>query len=145
MRSVVIGFGSTLRSDDGIGPRVAERVARLTNSSEVLVLERQVLTPDLAGDIHGVNRVVFIDASVKEEPGTIRELWLKPDSFTSDAMVHCLEPGELLAWCLQTYGSAPEAVLITVGGRTFEVGEVLSVEVKQALPHIVRRTLDLLR
>ena len=144
MRSVVIGFGSTLRSDDGIGPCVAKRVARLTKSSEVLVLARQVLTPDLASDIHGVDRVVFIDASVEEAPGTVREQWLKPQSGT-DAMAHTLQPGELLEWCQRTYGSAPEAVLITVGGRTFEVGEALSLEVKQALPHIVRRTLDLLR
>ena len=60
-------------------------------------------------------------------------------------MVHCLEPRELLAWCLETYGSAPEAVLITVGGHSFEIGETLSREVSQALPDIVRRTLDLLR
>ncbi len=145
MRSVVIGFGSTLRSDDGIGPRVAERVERLTKSSDVLVLARQVLTPDLAGDIHGVDRVVFIDASVQETPGTIHEHWLEPQASTSDAMVHCLEPAELLAWCLRTYGSAPEAVLITVGGRTFEVGEALSPEIRQALPLVVKRTLELLR
>ena len=91
------------------------------------------------------NRVVFIDASVKDEPGRVRERWLKPDCCTSDAMVHCLEPRELLAWCLETYGSAPEAVLITVGGHSFEIGETLSREVSQALPDIVRRTLDLLR
>src|SRR6202142_2157185 len=126
MRSVVIGFGSTLRSDDGIGPRVAQRVARLAKSSEIRVFVRQVLTPDLAGDIHDVDRVVFIDASVKEAPGRVHEQWIKPQPSTSDAIVHALQPGELLEWCRRTYGSAPEAVLITVGGRTFEVGEVLS-------------------
>jgi|NGEPerStandDraft_6_1074524.scaffolds.fasta_scaffold00001_47 hydrogenase maturation protease len=143
MRSVVLGFGSTLRGDDGIGPRIAERIEGLTKATDVLVLIRQSLTPDLAHDIEGADRVVFIDASATETPGAFCEQWIEPRSDSSVAMVHFLEPAALLEWCLRAYGRSPQAVLITVGASNFELGEALSPEVAKSIPLIVRRVVEL--
>jgi len=143
MRAVVIGYGNTLRSDDGIGQRVAQRVARLSRSKEILVMVRQVLTPDLAGDIVGFDRVVFIDASASELPGSIREQWLTPPNTASSSMVHSLEPADLLGWCMKAYGNAPEAVLLTIGGYTFEIGDTLSPGIRQLMRRLVTRALEL--
>lgn len=143
MRTVVVGYGNTLRSDDGIGPRAAERVARLVGSSGTLVLVRQVLTPDLAGVINGFDRSVFIDASAVEPPGSISERWIWPPSAALPAMVHSLEVADLLALCQKVYGYAPETVLISVGGHSFELGDALSPEIKRTLRCIVKRTLEL--
>lgn len=144
MRTVVVGYGSTLRSDDGIGPQVAQSVARLAQSTEVLVLERQTLTPDLASDIHDADRVIFIDASAEQAPGVIRERRIEPLADASVAMVHFLEPTALLEWCRQTFDTSPEAILITIGARSFELGETLSPEVQLSIPAVVRRTLELI-
>ena len=143
MRTIVIGYGNTLRSDDGIGPRVAQRVARLVHTPRTMVLVRQVLTPDLAGVINGFDRGVFIDASAVESPGSIRERWILPPPSASPATVHSLEVADLLALCQAAYDCAPETILITVGGRSFELGEELSLEIKRTIPLIVKRTLEL--
>ena len=145
MRAVVVGFGSTLRSDDGIGPHVAQRVAQVVDSTDVLVITRQTLTPDLVCDIENADRVVFIDASAAEAPGVIREQWLESSSDTSADVVHSLEPSGLLELCRRAFGRAPEAVLITVGGNTFEIGDTLSPEVRSSIPLLVGRTIELVR
>ena len=143
MRAVVIGYGSTLRGDDGIGPGIAKRVARLVKSRDVLVLIRQTLTPDLAADLEHAERAVFIDASATAAPGSVTELWLTARADASVAMVHFLEPASLLEWCLRAYGKAPQAVLITIGGRNFEIGETLSAETRSTIRPIVQRVISL--
>ena len=59
---LVIGYGSTLRSDDGAGPAVAHRVAEW-NLPGVTTLTPVQLTPELAGEIAVCDLVLFIDAA----------------------------------------------------------------------------------
>jgi hypothetical protein len=44
---------------------------------------------------------------------------------------------------MRAFGNAPEALLITVGGRNFELGEKLSPEVAKTIRPIVYRVIDL--
>jgi len=143
MRAIVIGYGNTLRGDDGIGPAVAERVRRLIGSERTRVFIRQILTPDLAGDIEDSQRVVFIDASMQLPPGTVSEQILVPEMNSNSVMVHSLTPSELLGWCSHAYGKAPEAILIAVGGFRYELGESLSPEIRRTVRSLVTRTLEL--
>ncbi|HEY9173382.1 MAG TPA: hydrogenase maturation protease, partial [Verrucomicrobiae bacterium] len=53
---LVIGYGNTLRRDDGIGPKVAEAVAEL-NLPGVRSLACPQLTPELAEPIAHAKRV----------------------------------------------------------------------------------------
>ena len=71
---LVIGYGNTLRSDDAVGPRVAEAVREL-NLPGVRTLSCGLLTPELSDPISQARKVVFVDASM-EEPAEIR---LRPD------------------------------------------------------------------
>lgn len=61
MKTLVIGFGNTLRGDDGVGPLVAEQVDTW-NLRNVRSLSVHQLTPELAADIAQVETVFFIDA-----------------------------------------------------------------------------------
>jgi len=55
-----------LRSDDGVGTRLAEWAEeRFRANGDVRVVARQQWTPDLAEDIAAVESVLFVDSSIK--------------------------------------------------------------------------------
>jgi len=73
---LVIGYGNTLRRDDGVGVRAAEMMAADSRFADVEVLTVYQLTPELSLDIATASLVVFVDADVRGLPGSIevREL-----------------------------------------------------------------------
>ena len=60
---LVIGYGNTLRGDDGVGPKVAEAVEALQLPG-VRTLVCQQLSPEHAEPISRARVVVFVDAAV---------------------------------------------------------------------------------
>ncbi len=50
-KALIIGYGNVLRSDDGIGWHVAERLAADARFDDVTILQRHQLTPELALDV----------------------------------------------------------------------------------------------
>lgn len=120
---LVIGFGSVLRGDDSFGPIVAEEIEKnYAISSQVEVLIKQTLTPELADDVSKSNLVIFIDASKDGEPGTLIEERIQSDPLARVSMVHFLNPKALLNWTEQLYGKQVEAVILTVVGNDFNFG-----------------------
>jgi hydrogenase maturation protease len=75
-RGLVVGYGNTLRRDDGVGVRAAELMAEDPRFAGIEVLTAYQLTPELALDIAAASLVVFVDADVRGLPGSIevREL-----------------------------------------------------------------------
>ena len=73
---LIIGYGNTLRGDDGAGPRVAEAVAAL-NYPGVRTLVCPLLTPELADPISRAGAVLFVDAAV-DAPHEVRLRELEP-------------------------------------------------------------------
>jgi hydrogenase maturation protease len=120
---LVIGYGNTLRGDDGIGPAVAEAVAGL-GLPGVRILVVHQLTPELAAVLADVRLAVFVDAGLGGDPLTATPL-------TADAagpvMTHAADPRGLLALARAVYGRAPEAWLVTATGTDFWFGDGLSV------------------
>ena len=60
---LVIGYGNTLRGDDGVGPKVAETVGALRLPG-VRTLICQQLSPEHAAPISVADTVIFVDAAV---------------------------------------------------------------------------------
>jgi hydrogenase maturation protease len=139
MKTVIIGYGSTLRSDDGAGYLAAERLAELLAPEQAEVLARHQLTPDLADTLADCERVIFIDASATAAPGAIAREELPPAEGNWGAFVHEMPPGILLRCVLETYKRAPIACLYTIGAESFEIGETLSKPVAAALPALVEQ------
>ena len=145
---LVLACGNTLRSDDGVGPKLAEWAAeRFRGDSSVRVLSRQQWTLDLAADIAGADSVLFVDASLNSAPGSVS---LAPVPFhsngaepaTNHAASHHVDPPELLTLTHSLYGSlAAHAMLLTVGAGSTELGETFSGPVEAALPR-ARRVLE---
>jgi hydrogenase maturation protease len=70
-RPLVIGYGNTLRRDDGVGVRVAELLAVDPRMEGADILAVHQLTPELAIDVGEATLVVFVDADPSVEPGAV--------------------------------------------------------------------------
>jgi len=108
---LVIGYGNSLRRDDGVGPRVAEAIEAL-HLPGVRTLVCQLLTPELADPVARVRRVIFVDAAVDGTDG-VQFRKLEPGQ-TSQLMAHAADPRTLLALARDVYGRAPEAWWLTI-------------------------------
>lgn len=122
-RVLVIGYGNTLRGDDGVGPRLAEAVAGLKLEG-VATLTCDLLTPELADNISRAEQVVFVDATVAE---TV-EAQLRPlaPADSSQLMAHAADPRTMLALARDVFGHAPQAWLLTIPVAQMAIGENLS-------------------
>jgi hydrogenase maturation protease len=133
---LVLACGNTLRSDDGIGPRLAEWAAeRFRADSSVRVLTRHQWTPDLAEEIAGAESVLFVDSSVDSAPGRVNltPVAMKADCF--EGATHHVDPPGLLGLSRALYGSmSAHAMLLTVGAASTELGESFSEPVESAIP-----------
>jgi len=120
---LVIGYGNTLRSDDGVGPRVAEAILALA-LPRVHVLAAPLLTPELAEPISKARSVIFVDAAV-DAPRDVRMRKLAPAA-SSQVMAHAASPATLLALARDVFGCAPEARWLTIPVQELGIGENLS-------------------
>ncbi len=136
---LVIGYGNTLRGDDGLGPRVAEAVAAM-NLPGVRTLACPLLTPELADPISRASLVLFVDAAV-DAPRHVRLRSLQPAA-SSQIMAHAANPSIILALARDVFGHAPKAWCLTIPAVKFDFGEILSPEAQrgfdQALEKIQR-------
>ncbi|MDZ7991369.1 MAG: hydrogenase maturation protease [Nostoc sp. EfeVER01] len=123
-----IGYGNELRSDDGIGPRVA-RALQLSNVKSIAVHQ---LTPELAQALANSDLAVFIDACLASENSQVQVQSLLPNSSNVIAG-HTADPRSLLALTQAIYGYCPPAWWVTIPGENFELGENLSPLAEQGI------------
>src|SRR5579859_7249585 len=131
---LVIGYGNTLRSDDGVGPRVVEAVEELTLPGVHTVI-RGLLTPELAEPISQARCVVFVDGAV-DAPAQVQLRPLSPGA-SSQIMAHAADPRTLLALARDVFGHAPEAWWLTIPAENMEIGEELSAKAKAGVVRAV--------
>jgi hydrogenase maturation protease len=127
----VIGYGNELRSDDGVGPKVAAAVNGMKLPGVSTIACHQ-LTPELAEPVSRTSRVVFVDAAVDATEVGLRELG---PAEGGRIMAHAADPRVLLALARDVFGHCPAAWWLTVPVVNLEVGEELSP--------VARRGLDL--
>jgi len=128
MNTLVIGYGNSLRGDDGAGPFIAERLG-------AGAIACHQLTPELAEFISQADRVIFVDAHAGVPAGQIA---IQPVQPRPSAAIHRFDPETLLAWSQQLYGRAPEAILVGIGGESFGFSEGLSPHARRAARRALR-------
>lgn len=131
---LVIGYGNTLRGDDGVGPRIAEAVAALRLPG-VQTCSCQQLSPEHAALLARAERVIFVDAAV-DAPREVQWRPLTPGP-TPQLMAHAADPRTLLALAREVFGHVPAAWWLTIPARHMEFSETLSPE---AQTHCVEAT-----
>ena len=135
---LVIGYGNTLRRDDGVGPRVAESIARL-GLPGVQALACALLTPELAEPVARAGAVVFVDASV-EAPRRVQLRRLEPAD-SSRILAHAADPRTLLALARDVFGRVPQAWWLTIPIEDLGIGEELSLLARRGLELAVQEIL----
>jgi hydrogenase maturation protease len=140
---LVIGYGNSLRGDDGVGVVAAEQLSEILQNSQVKVLVRQQLTPELASEMSKADRVIIIDAAKGERPGQIIVSKIEPDNDPS-TFTHELRPSTLLACAQELYGRHPATFLVSVTGYSLDFSEELSQPVKRVMPEVLARVRELI-
>ena len=127
---LVIGYGNTLRGDDGVGAQVAAAVAT-KNPAGVRAIACHQLTPELAEQISRARAVIFVDAVVSEKT-EIQFTELAPVE-SSRILGHASEPGMLLALARDVFRRCPPAWWLTIPVREIGFGEELSPQAREGM------------
>lgn len=131
---LVIGYGNTLRGDDGAGQKVAQLVAdwKLQN---VISLAVHQLTPELSETMAKANLVIFVDTVAvtnREE----KELQIKKLNVNDkiDILGHSSNPENILFLTQLLYQKSPTAYWLLIPGIHFAFGETLSEVTERFIP-----------
>ena len=131
---LVIGYGNTLRGDDGAGQKVAATLARW-HLPNVRSLSRHQLTPELAEDIANANTIIFVDARTSscEIDPQVQIKRIEASNLNASSLGHISNPHSLLALAQSLYGQVPLAYWILIPGINFDFGEQLSPLTEQGV------------
>jgi hydrogenase maturation protease len=147
MKTLVLGLGNPILSDDGVGISVAREVANQLNDPQVTVSETSAAGLSLLDSIIGYDKVIIIDAIQTKEghAGQIYRMGTEDFSLTKHSssphqinLVTALELGKMLNLAMPKKIPifAVEAKDIT----TFS--EKCTPEVEQAIPEVVKMVLE---
>jgi hydrogenase maturation protease len=149
---LIIGYGNSLRRDDGAGPALARSVKERCGDGDVRALEVHQLAPELADEIASpdVTAVLFMDASVArnenqdQESRECVEIQKLESKVSSQSFGHHFDPSTLLAYAEHLYGKHPKAWLISIPGEDFDFGEGFSDAARSSLAVAEEKVLELL-
>ena len=119
---LVIGYGNDLRSDDGAGRWVADRIDAM-GLAGVEARSIMQLTPEVSLDIVERRWVVFVDASVETEELRVDEIEPTPGA---TVMTHHGDPASLLAVCERVGQPRERATRVSIPARNLEMGNSFS-------------------
>jgi hydrogenase maturation protease len=124
MKVLLIGYGNPGRLDDGLGPALAEAIAR-QSFENVTVDANYLLTVEDAATVAEHDVVIFADASVNcEEPFTFKPVTPKTTNTFSS---HSVEPEMVLGFSRDLFKAKTKGYALAIRGYEFdEFGEKLS-------------------
>ncbi len=143
MRTVILGIGNTILSDEGVGVRAAEALqAAFHIPEDVEVIDGGTAGMELLDPLTGVDLLLVLDAvKAKRAPGELVVLAGKevPVFFRAKLSPHQVSICDVLA-SLEFAGSPPkDIVLIGVEPESFELGMELTPRIAAAVPAMVAR------
>jgi hydrogenase maturation protease len=134
---LVVGYGNTLREDDGVGQHIAWRLDVTSYRDAVEVIACHQLTPELVEPVSRADTVIFVDAAEDGLPGEVRCYPVEPLINTA-AFTHQVSPAALLAASYDLYGAHPKGIVISITGTHFGYGETLSPDVERLVPDVLK-------
>jgi hydrogenase maturation protease len=136
---LIIGYGNTLRRDDGVGPTVVSRLEeQFGQEQRVAFMTVQQLVPEIAAELDA-RRVVLIDAAMTLNPGDVHVQRVHPGTVLRRSLTHHVAGSYLLGLAQALHGRVPGTVSIAIGAGDWAVGEGLSPAVKAAAERVIAR------
>jgi hydrogenase maturation protease len=139
-KTAVIGIGSVLKGDDGLGIRVIDELEKEPISKGVSLRSGDISGLDLLKHFAGFERVIIIDAAdMKQKPGTIKTFkpsQIKKSDFRECNSTHGITLLETLALA-EKLNISPEVIIVGVQPEdtSFKLG--LSRSIEENIPYIV--------
>lgn len=122
-KTIVIGYGNTLRSDDGVGVWIAHQIDAL-HLPDVCVRTCHQLHLELVPDLIGYERAILIDAGISGEAIAVRTC--NPSHALPSSTDHNVSPEILQQLALELYDVTIDIHLYTVRGECFDFGSSFS-------------------
>jgi hydrogenase maturation protease len=150
LRTLILGIGNTLLSDEGVGVYVVRHLAaHHGDEPDVSFMDGGTLSFTLAGDIADHDFLIVVDAArVDGPPGTVR-------CFEEEAMdrylgraqmsVHEVGLSDLMDMARLSDTLPLRRALIGIQPAVLDLGDGPSAAVARAVPEAARLVLDLLR
>lgn len=139
-RTLIIGYGNTLRGDDAAGVAAATLLAPKAEGCDVLIL--QAPAPELAETLAHYETVIFMDASTGAGNVAVRNLSDAAESPAGGS--HALDPGTLVSMCRHLFETSPRRCwLVEIPASDFSLREGLSAETSAAVREAARTALSL--
>jgi len=147
MKTLVLGLGNPILSDDGAGIRVAQEVGKQLNDPQITVSETSAAGLSLLDSIVGYDKVIIIDAiqTKKGQAGQIYRMKSEDFSFAKHFssphqtnLVTALELGKMLGLVM------PQNITIfAVEAKDIaSFSEKCTPEVERAIPEAVKMVLE---
>ena len=135
-RVLVLGYGNPGRRDDGLGPQLAEQLARMALPGVDVDCAYQLQAEDAAA-VADHDVVVFVDADVScPDPFELRPVLPAGEPRFS---THSLAPETVLSMAWKYLEALPEAYVLAIRGEDFDgFGEGLSDRAQRNLSAALR-------
>lgn len=148
-RSVVLGIGNVLLSDDGAGVHVVRQLeGLLKDRAGVQVIDAGTLSFTLAPLIENAEQLIVIDAAqLHAAPGTVRTYFGSEfDSFVGKPRLTVHEVGlvDLLDIARLMESVPAQRAIVAVQPQCATWGDSLTRDVDAAVPEMVARVIELL-
>ncbi len=137
MRTLILGIGNLLLSDEGVGIHVARALQREELPSNVITLEVGTAFLDALPEIELADRIIIIDAMQADHaPGTIYRVpfedCVKPECIAS---LHGFDLSRVIY--LAGRETPPEVIVIGVEPGRIDWGTEPSPTIQQVIPAVI--------
>jgi hydrogenase maturation protease len=147
MKTLVLGLGNPILSDDGVGIKVAHEIGEKLNDPQVTVAETSAAGLSLLDSIVGYDKVIIIDAiqTEKGQAGQIYRMGTEDFSLTKHLssphqinLATALELGKMLNLAM------PQKITIFAveAEDVTSFSEKCTPKVEQAIPEVVKMVLE---
>ena len=145
MKTIILGLGNPILSDDGVGNRVAQELEdKLAQRQDVAVMETSLSGLSLIDLLAGYDKAIIVDA-IQTKEGAVGQIYrLAPDAFNNTR--HASSPHDVNFATALELGSKlgiamPKQIVVYAieVADTSNFGEEFTPKVKRAIPKCVER------
>ncbi len=130
---IIVGYGNTLRRDDGLGPLVVEGLEkdRMPPVARVRIASLPQLDVALVSELHQADVAIFVDARQDDDDALVQVDRIEPHKqrqASSGPMhsTHSMGLSALLGICHNWYAKELCCYLVKPKGFDFSIGETIS-------------------
>jgi len=146
---LVVGYGNTLRGDDGLGPFIVDGLQDVAAVCEVdtqtMVLPQLDVT--LASEMNDVTLVIFVDARADADKESVKVQRVFPAIAPLNLRhtSHSLGIPDLLRMAVDWFGSRPVCYAVMPKGYDFSLSENISPNAQRAAKQAKRKIVEIIR